>query len=74
MSETGTRRRLRALAIVGALTMLALVGVPAAADDRTRMAASVRQAVTDARSEYRIPGMVVLVVRGARSNSPRNTG
>lgn len=65
MSASGTRRCLRALATVGVLIILALAGTGrAAADDRTRLVEAVRQAVTELRGQYRIPGMVVLVVRG----------
>ena len=68
MSVGGTRLGSRVSAGAAALVVLALAGavIPAAADDRARMAASVKQAVADVRAQYRIPGVVVLVVRGGR--------
>ena len=67
MSVGGSRLRWQVSACA-ALVVLALAGAvaPAAADDRARMAASVKQAVADVRAQYRIPGVVVLVVRGGR--------
>ncbi len=65
MSATGPRLCSRVLACAAVLAVLALAGAaPAAADDRARMAAAVHQAVADVRAQYRIPGVVVLVVRG----------